>query len=390
MFDVIISGSGPSGSQCAYVLAQAGFKVALIERNKNWRKPCGGAIHSSVLDLYPKLKKINQSKIVGVIMHSADYHKLKFKGAGNDEYSIIMDRLELDNLMRDVAVDAGAELFDRHLSYDFITKDQTKIGIKTSSSNGIKTFFGKILIIADGMSSKLAHKSGIRSKWKIEQIAIGKCAIIEGENNLDREFVYVYFMPYQGYGWIFPLGKNHFNIGIFTFGKDNLKYNINKLYHEFLNNPNVKKYISNSLHNTIWSSSYSFPAEGVLEKSLNDDNLMIIGDAGGFVSPISGEGIQSAVISGKISAKTAIKSLEEEDYSKDNLRKYKTNPEIKNLIKNFKLKRSMINFFYKDKGKNLNKMLYLSENDLEFKEVLVNMFTYGKIPSKDFIAKIND
>ncbi|GAJ02820.1 unnamed protein product, partial [marine sediment metagenome] len=32
MYDVVISGAGPSGSQNAEVLAKAGFKVALIEK----------------------------------------------------------------------------------------------------------------------------------------------------------------------------------------------------------------------------------------------------------------------------------------------------------------------------------------------------------------------
>jgi len=82
MYDVVISGAGHSGSQCAEVLAKAGYKVALIEKNTNWRKPCGGTIHSSVLDLYPQLKKLNIPKILGVVMQSADFHKLEIKGPG--------------------------------------------------------------------------------------------------------------------------------------------------------------------------------------------------------------------------------------------------------------------------------------------------------------------
>ena len=117
---------------------------------------------------------------------------------------------------------------------------------------------------------------------------------------------------------------------------------------------------------------------------------MLIGDTGGFVSPISGEGIQTAVVSGKVAAETAIEALQEEDYSKTMLKKYKTNLEIKNIIRNFKLKRSMINFFYENSGKNLNKMFSLSETDSEFREQVVNMFAYGEVPSKEFLAKIND
>ena len=388
MYDVVISGAGPSGSQCAEVIAKAGYNVALIEKNTNWRKPCGGAVHSSVVDLYPQIKKLNNTKIVGVVLHSADYHKIGFKGTSN-EYSVIMDRLKLDNLMRNAAVDAGADLFDNTISFDLIVKNQKKIGIMTKSPTGIKEYQGNIIIIADGMSSKLAFKSGLRSKWKINQLAIGKCAIMEGSHNLDEELVYIYFMPYQGYGWIFPLSKNRFNMGIFTFGSDNRKYNMHKIYQEFIANPHVKNYIPNSNYKIIWTGAYSFPAEGVLEKSLYTDNLMLIGDTGGFVSPISGEGIQTAVLSGKVAAETAIEALQKEDYSKTNLKKYRTNLEIKNIIRNFKLKRSMINFFYENKGKNLNKMLSLAGTDSEFREQVVNMFAFGEVPSKDLLAKIN-
>lgn len=389
MYDVIVSGAGPSGSQSAKVLAEVGYKVALIEKNVNWRKPCGGATHSSVVDLYPPLKKLTYSKIRGVVMHSANYNRLEFKGASN-EYSVILDRFELDNIMRDAAVDAGVELFANHLSFDFITKNQKKVGIKTKTSNGSKEFYGNIVIAADGMSSKLATKSDIRSKWKINELAIGKCTIMEGNHDLDVESVYIYFKPYQGYGWIFPINKKRFNIGIFTFGKDNLKYNIHNVYNEFVNNPNVKKYIPSSNKKVIWSSSYSFPAEGVLERSLYDDNLMLIGDAGGFVSPISGEGIRTAVISGKIAAETAIRALQNEDYSKISLKTYKTNQEIKFIIRNFKQKSSMINFFYENDGKNLNKMLELADTDSIFREQVVNMFAFGEMPSKDLISKINE
>jgi geranylgeranyl reductase family protein len=387
MYDVVISGAGPSGSQCGEVLARSGFKVALIERDTDWRKPCGGAVHSSVIDLYPQLKSLQKAKIRGVVMHSADYHKLEFKGTSN-EYSIIMDRLELDSIMRKSAIDAGVQLFDNNLSFDFITKGEQIRGIKTKSSVGVKEYQGKITILADGMSSKLALKSGLRSKWKVNELAIGKCSILEGNTHLNEEFVYVYFQPFKGYGWIFPLSKRRFNIGIFSFGEDNLKVNIHKIYQQFIDNPNIKKFIPEPHYETIWSSSYLFPAEGVVEKSLYDDNLMLIGDVSGFVSPISGEGIQTAVTSGKVAAKTAIEALEKEDYSKNTLKKYKTDLEIKSIIRNFKLKRSMIKFFYENEGRNLNKMLHLSGKDPELREQVVNMFAFGDIPSKDLISRI--
>jgi len=389
MYDVIISGAGPSGSRCAEILAMAGYKIALIEKDTSWRKPCGGAVHHRALNLYPQLKKLNIPKIRGIVMHSADYHKMEYTLPG-DIYGTVMDRLELDNLMRNIAIDSGAKLFDNNFSFDFITKNHKKIGIKTRSPSGIKEYYGNIIIVADGMSSKLALKSGLRSKWKSEELGMGKCAIMEGENNLDEEFIYTYFKSYKGYGWIFPLGNKRFNIGITTFYEDNLKYNLNELYNQFLRNPNIKNYVPSSDYKTIWSGSFPYPGVGVLEKSLYSDNLMLIGDAGGFVAPISGEGIHASIISGQAAAEIAIKALQEEDYSKNILKKYKSHPDIKRIIRNFKLRRSMIQFFYENKGENFNKLLKLAEKDPEFKIHVKNMFLSKSLPSKDFFDKIKN
>ena len=389
MYDVIVSGAGPAGSTCAEILAKAGYNAALIEKDSTWRKPCGGAINYKVFNMYPQLKKLNLPKINGITMYSADYHKLDFR-LESDRYGAIIDRLEFDNLIRNTAIDAGAQLFDKNFSFDFITKNDKRVGIKTKTPSGIKEYYGKIIVIADGVSSKLALKSGLRSKWKIDELGIGKCAIMEGEHQLDKEFLYTFFMPFKGYGWIFPIGDKRLNIGITTFGEANSKYNINTLYTEFLKNPHVKNYITDSNYKIIWEGSFPYPVGGILEKSLFSDNLMLIGDNGGFVSPISGEGIPSAIISGKIAAETAINALQEENYTTTILKKYKSHPEIKRIIRSFKVKLSMLKFFYEDDGVNFNRMLELSEEDPEFKIHTVNLFISKSLPPKDFLAKIKE
>ncbi|GAH80202.1 unnamed protein product, partial [marine sediment metagenome] len=202
-------------------------------------------------------------------------------------------------------------------------------------------------------------------------------------------FVYLYFRSYKGYGWIFPIDNKRFNIGVYTYAEDNLNFNLNEIYIEFLHNPNIKKYIPNSNYKIEWSGSYPFPVDGVLEKSLYDDHILLIGDTGGFVSPISGEGIQHACLSGKVAAETVIKAQETEDYSKNVLKQYRSHPKIKELIKSLKLKRSLRKFLYANKGEDLNKIFKLTETDLEFKNQVVDLFMSRKIPSKEFLSKIN-
>ncbi|MHA1374381.1 MAG: FAD-dependent monooxygenase [Promethearchaeota archaeon] len=93
MFDVVISGAGPSGSKSAEILAKAGFKVALLEKDTNWRKPCGGGVSSRIFKYYPQLKKYDYHKINGVSMYSSDYDNLDYSWGDIRESSINVDRL---------------------------------------------------------------------------------------------------------------------------------------------------------------------------------------------------------------------------------------------------------------------------------------------------------
>jgi len=191
MYDVVISGAGPSGCQCAEVLVKAGYKVALIEKDTNWRKPCGGGVGAAVFKYYPQLRKMVHPKIRAIKMYSASFNVLDVTFFDNEKYSTVMDRLVLDNMMRDAAVDAGAELFDKNMSYDFVLKNGKKAGIKTKTPEGEKEYLGNILVLADGMSSRLAHRSGLRGKWTTENTGKAKCEILEGEHNFEENTILV-------------------------------------------------------------------------------------------------------------------------------------------------------------------------------------------------------
>ncbi|MFX1571965.1 MAG: geranylgeranyl reductase family protein [Promethearchaeota archaeon] len=388
MYDVIVSGAGPAGSTCAEVLAKKGFKVALIERDTNWRKPCAGAVSSRVFKYFPQLRETDFQKINGICIYSANYRKLEYSWQGIREPSINVDRLEFDKILQEIAIDKGAELFDKNLSYKFITRNGKKIGIKTKSPSGNNEFEGKIIVIADGMGSKLAIKSGLRKKWNIENIGLLKCAILEGDTNLNEEFINIFFQPYVGYGWIFPLKNNRFNVGVGTWEEENVNYNVNNLFKDFLKKNYEQKILLRKPYKEFWSASYPIPATGVLEKSLYGENIMIIGDAAGFVSPISGEGIHASIVSGFAAGETAVKALEKGSVVSDTLKAYKQFPNIRKIVRNFKLKKSLVNFFFENSGSNFSRMLELAENDKNVKEEVINMFLFNQAPSRELLLNI--
>jgi len=389
MYDVLISGAGPAGSKCAEVIANRGYKVGLIERNTAWRKPCGGAVSSRILKYYPQLRNLNLHPITGISMYSGDFDQLKYSWKDIREPSFTVDRLEFDTILRNIALDAGAELFDKNLSFDFLYKQNRKIGIKTKHHNETKEYQGRILIIADGMGSKLANKSNLREKWNIDGIGLAKCAIMEAENNIDKSSISLFFQKYKGYGWIFPLSENRFNIGCGTWLEANRVYNINQAYKDFQNHSYLNKFFPNRKFKEIWSGSYPLPALGINDKSLFKDNIMMIGDTVGFVSPISGEGIHASIVSGQVAGETAISALENDDISDQTLKKYKLHPNIKKIRRNFKMTASMVDFLYEDDGKNLSNMFLLAKSDEKAREIVINMFLFGQPPSKEFVLRLN-
>ena len=388
MFDVIISGAGPAGCKCAETLANAGFKVALIEKNKDWRKPCGGAVSSRIFKYFPQLRKYDFHKINGASMYSSNGNKIDYSWKDIRETSINVDRLEFDKIIRNIAIDSGAELYNKNIAFDFIYKDGKRIGIKTKVSGDTKEYLAPITIVADGMSSKLAIRLDPKNKWRIKETYQAKCAIMEGDTTMDKTKISMFFQSYKGYGWIFPLKDNQFNVGCGTCNEDNLKYNLNEIFPNFLKNPITKKILTADSYKTIWMGSYSMPGQGVREGILYDDNLMVIGDAAGFISPISGEGIHPSVVSGKIAAETAINALQEENLSGEYLKAYKFHPNIKKIIRNFKLKRSMVDFFFEENGKQLNNMFQLALEDRNYKEEEINMFLFNQPLSREFLLKL--
>ena len=58
------------------------------------------------------------------------------------------------------------------------------------------------------------------------------------------------------------------------------------------------------------------------------------------------------------------------------------------MIRNFKMKVSMVEFLYEKQGQNLSKMLELADNDEKIREEVINMFIFSIPPSKELLLKI--
>ncbi len=301
IFDVIVVGAGPGGSIAAKTAAEHGFSTCLLEKNivgeTGRYKACGGGLD------WKLIKQINypEEKIERVIesleLHHVDGENYSKKGNG-----AVVWRSTFDKFLTDRAAESGATL----------KENEPLIAIeKTSGSYQITTsktkYSAQYVIAADGVNSPTLKKlkwSGFARENIIltitQEMALSKSNIdrILGNKTIHLFFGIKKLIP-VGYAWLFP------KTNTITAGWGNILTLVTKAreeYKKFLNFPYVTKALK--LSKLKLFKAHLIPVG--LRPKLYKDKVFAIGDAGGFVDPISGKGIPYAMMSGKIALETII------------------------------------------------------------------------------------
>jgi geranylgeranyl reductase family protein len=291
-FDVIVIGAGPAGSVLAEKTADAGLKTLILEKEKlPMDKPCAGIIPPRVYRLIPEIPNdVVERNFKG-------YHV--FSPSGIDLQSeflregVIVDRKKFDFMLTGRAKDSGASVIEGSEVKGIEISDKLKV----ITENG-REYYSEFLAGADGANS-IVRKS-IAQEYK--NFALGVQYTFNLSNEVIEEktgdwFEVYYGLLNYGYGWVSPL-NNKIKIGLG--GTDNKFMKNSKEYlNKFVENFKKKKEIKNL--ETINFESHRIPADGPVNKPCRG-NAVLIGDAGGFVNPLTGEGIYYAIKSAHLAA----------------------------------------------------------------------------------------
>ena len=323
-YDVTIVGAGPAGSTAAKFLSEQGIKTLLIDKDKFPRdKPCGGGLPYRVIKRYPYVEKENLVESYsygGYASLGISTYKLKYEG---DEPLVGMVlRKKFDSKLVELAIDAGSQFKQGKVIDIKITNDDAKIFLE----NG-EQIISDVIIGADGANSIIAKKTGLRPK----DFLMGVCILKEfklDKKTLDDYFtekrichVHSRFGDISGYGWVFPK-KEHLNIGIGQMVKAKKiekKVNLNHLFEEYIEALKKENVIPNNIGvgKTVGGGLPIYP----LEKPYSN-RLILIGDAGGFISCTTGEGIFYAMASGEDAAKVITEAINNRKTDEESLSKF--------------------------------------------------------------------
>ncbi|MGC8606567.1 MAG: geranylgeranyl reductase family protein [Vulcanisaeta sp.] len=278
-YDAIIVGAGPAGSMAAYVAARLGLRVLVIDRFRFPRmKPCGGGLtqksvillRSFGIDLNSVIR--NTCNRVVIINNAGS-----FIITDNEPIISVVSRDEFDNYLLSNALEKGADYVNDRIIGINNGNDYVSV---TGMNN---SYIGKYVIAADGVNSIIAKSLGNNIR---RNNAMAFMTIARGSYHNDLCIIDMTRMKW-GYSWVFPRGDNEYDVGIGSIRWANYKTQLIKYVHDIglregavLGHPIPIK-----------------PRENIISK-----RIALIGDAGGFADPTTGEGIFYAMYSGALAA----------------------------------------------------------------------------------------
>lgn len=335
--DVIVVGAGPAGATAATALTQKGYDVLLLDRHQFPRdKTCGDAVPAGAIELLWRLgmrEKIEKAvergelyPLEGMLLVSPRGHELHAKfnhgQLGSDSY--VAPRIYFDALIQEHAVASGAEFCQAQAKAPIVENGKV-VGMRVQANGRIHDLRAKLVIGADGVTSVVARNLRPKTKQHNDgHRAVALRAYIEDIEELPKEVeFYLYKDILPGYAWIFPIGKNKANVGLGMrldhFRKK--KYNLEKMLQDFLAMPAIKKrLLRGGQLRDVATWQLNFGSQKNLQHVF--DGAILVGDAAGFINPLTGGGIHNALVSAEIAAQVADEALQANNVSRSKMQVY--------------------------------------------------------------------
>ncbi len=293
-YDVTIIGAGPAGCAVARKLGKE-FKVLLVDYKALPRKkPCGGLLVKQAID---ELKRFSDDESFITSPNPLDIEYVDLDNAVNSTAKKgfhNIDREKFDSFLLSLVPDEVHVCQKTKLADFTPTKDRAYHVLILESNSTVKPIVTKDLIGADGALSEVRSK--IFNRQIPYYLAIQEK--VKG-SKMDRA-VFIYKNEITDfYSWIIPKSD-----GILIGSALNPVKSREK-FAQFKRLVNSKYGLSN---NGRLDSAVIMRPETSKDIFLGKENVMLVGEAAGLISPSSGEGISFALESGRVCAEALIES----------------------------------------------------------------------------------
>ncbi len=373
-FDVAIVGAGPAGVSAAYLLAGAGKKVIVLERGEHpgSKNVSGGVLYGHDLaqimpDYFDKGCPIERNIIESRIWYLSKESGLTLgyrDGIFDSERrynAFTISRAKFDRWYADQARRRGALIVPSTVVTDLLRDgDGVVTGVVTQREDG--EVRAKVTLLADGINSPLAARSGFRPEPKPEQVALAVKEVINmppevinerfgiAENQgVTIEILGQVTKGMDGVAFIYT-NRSSISLGIGGNLADfaTLKLKPYELIETFKQHPMVAPLIAGGKsveYIAHWLAEGGYDAV----PKVYGDGYLIAGDSAMLFNALHREGNNLAMASGKMAAETILEALKLGDYSENCLRSYRDKLDRSFVMQDLKKYRRLGSFLYNRK-----------------------------------------
>ena len=322
-YDLVVVGAGPGGSATAYYASRAGLRTLLLDRQDFPRdKPCGDGLmpHASsevtLMGLGDWLDEPHHGKFTGFSVYTATaYLRQGVPPSLHGPRGYVVKREETDAKLLERATSAGAEFYPKTRATELLRSAVGEVtGIQALNGGDDLRFEAPLVVVADGVGGFAGNG------MKAYQNAVARRRYYRGVSGPNREDLHVFITKDMnrhgaGYGWVFYLGDGRANVGAGVSTKTLARTgrNLKDYFDRFLEEPELAAWLDGAEPEGP-AKSWSLKM-GMWGAKRYARGLMMVGDAGSMIHPISGEGVGYAIESGRLAASWAHEAHARKDFS---------------------------------------------------------------------------
>jgi len=283
---VAVLGGGPAGAFAAERLARAGLETVVLDEKLAWEKPCGGGLTYKAYKRYPFLLENDVPK---KIIHETCLAAHPAGAVHMDLSSplLIYSRMDLNRMLLERAEQAGAQLEKTRV----LGLERGGRGWRLKTRQG--TLDADFCIVATGARNSLRN---VGTEWTAADTmyALGYY-VPSAQDHID-----IQFLPnLEGYIWVFPR-CGHLSVGIC--GKGEPAQALRARLERYMNQRGIS-YKDATFYGHMLPS---LERSGWKNNRLAGEGWLAVGDAGGLVDPITGEGLYYAMRSGDLASQAVL------------------------------------------------------------------------------------
>lgn len=282
MKTIAVLGAGPAGATAAAGLAAAGYRTLIFDEKLPWEKPCGGGVTFKAYNRYPHLFENSVPKKV-VRASSIGAETCRSVQLDLSHPILIYSRKDLNQSLLDHAAKAGAQFHQQRISAIENHGSGWKLRTRNSALDA------DYVVVATGARNPLR---GFGAAWSAADTMVALGYFIPSE----QEQIDIQFLEgLEGYIWIFPR-QGHLSAGIC--GRGVTAANLRQRLEAYLREKDID-FRQGQLYAHVLPS---LSVKSWKENRIAGHRWLAVGDAAGFVDPITGEGIYYAMRSGDLAA----------------------------------------------------------------------------------------